>query len=57
LAEYPNLYKCACVGGAVTEWQLYDTAYTERYMGTPLQNAEAYKQSSVLSKISKLPNQ
>ena len=57
LAEYPNIYKAGCVGGAVTDWQLYDTAYTERYMGLPQMNSEEYKQSAVLSKISKLPNQ
>uniref|UniRef100_A0A915P9A7 Uncharacterized protein n=1 Tax=Meloidogyne floridensis TaxID=298350 RepID=A0A915P9A7_9BILA len=57
IAEYPNIYKAAVVGGAVTDWQLYDTAYTERYMGTPQQNAEAYKKSSVISKVDMLPNQ
>nr|CAD2203461.1 unnamed protein product [Meloidogyne enterolobii] len=57
IAEYPNVYKAAVVGGAVTDWQLYDTAYTERYMGTPQQNAEAYKKSSVISKVDMLPNQ
>lgn len=31
LAEYPHLYRASCVGGAVTDWQLYDTAYTERF--------------------------
>lgn len=30
LADYPQIYKAACVGGAVTDWLLYDTAYTER---------------------------
>ena len=34
-------------GGSVTDWQLYDTHYTERYMGLPLENAEGYKNSSV----------
>lgn len=57
LAEYPNIYKASVVGGAVADWQLYDTAYTERYMGTPQQNAEAYKKSSVISKVDMLPNQ
>uniref|UniRef100_A0A915EKU4 Uncharacterized protein n=1 Tax=Ditylenchus dipsaci TaxID=166011 RepID=A0A915EKU4_9BILA len=28
--------RAACAGGAVTDWTLYDTCYTERYMGLPL---------------------
>jgi dipeptidyl-peptidase 4 len=36
-------------GGSVTDWTLYDTHYTERYMGTPTDNAEGYKTSSVLN--------
>lgn len=34
-------------GGSVTDWHLYDTHYTERYMGLPSENAEGYKNSSV----------
>jgi len=30
-------------GGSVTDWQLYDTHYTERFMGTPASNPEGYK--------------
>ncbi len=36
-------------GGSVTDWSLYDTHYTERYMGTPADNADGYKSSSVLN--------
>jgi dipeptidyl-peptidase-4 len=36
-------------GGSVTDWTLYDTHYTERYMGTPADNADGYKSSSVLN--------
>lgn len=35
-------------GGSVTDWSLYDTHYTERYMGTPQTNPEGYKKSSVM---------
>jgi dipeptidyl-peptidase 4 len=38
-------------GGSVTDWHLYDTHYTERYMGLPSENAESYKNSSVESYI------
>jgi dipeptidyl-peptidase-4 len=31
----PELFRCAVVGAPVTDWTLYDTAYTERYLGLP----------------------
>jgi dipeptidyl-peptidase-4 len=36
-------------GSGVTDWSLYDTHYTERFMGTPLSNPEGYKKSSALT--------
>jgi dipeptidyl-peptidase-4 len=33
-------------GGTVADWRNYDTVYTERYMGTPQQNADGYRSSS-----------
>ena len=38
-------------GGSVTDWTLYDTHYTERFMGTMADNAEGYKSSSVLNYV------
>ncbi|PTB84582.1 S9 family peptidase, partial [Pseudidiomarina aestuarii] len=32
-----------------TDWALYDTHYTERYLGTPKDNPEGYQQASVLT--------
>jgi dipeptidyl-peptidase-4 len=41
-------YFAAGVSGApVTDWSLYDTHYTERYLGHPASNAEGYSQSAV----------
>jgi len=34
-------------GGSVTDWHLYDTHYTERFMGLPSENVEGYKNSAV----------
>ena len=36
---------------SVTDWKLYDTHYTERYMGTPDSNPEGYKFGSVLTHV------
>jgi len=51
LAERPDVFHAAVVGAPVTDWTLYDTAYTERYMGLPQDNVEGYQRSSALHKI------
>ncbi|RZK77682.1 MAG: S9 family peptidase [Pedobacter sp.] len=38
-------------GAPVTSWELYDTNYTERFMDTPQENPEGYKNGSVLSYV------
>jgi len=47
LGQNPELYAAGVSGAPVTDWSLYDTAYTERYMGHPLKDKEAYAASSV----------
>jgi dipeptidyl-peptidase 4 len=44
-----DVFTHGMAGGSVTDWTLYDTHYTERYMGTPADNADGYKTSSVLN--------
>jgi dipeptidyl-peptidase-4 len=36
-------------GGSVTDWKLYDSHYTERFMDTPAENPEGYQSGSVMS--------
>lgn len=36
-------------GSSVTDWLLYDSHYTERYMGLPSENPEGYKNGSVMT--------
>ncbi|MGB4861943.1 MAG: S9 family peptidase [Tepidiformaceae bacterium] len=50
----PEVFKVGVAGAPVTDWDGYDTGYTERYMGTPQSNPEGYKDSSVLTHVSKL---
>jgi dipeptidyl-peptidase-4 len=44
----PDVFHAAIAGAPVTDWRLYDTHYTERYLGHPDENAAAYDQSSLL---------
>lgn len=40
-------FKAGVSGAPVTDWRLYDTHYTERYMGNPTKDDDAYTNSSV----------
>jgi dipeptidyl aminopeptidase/acylaminoacyl peptidase len=42
------MFKCGIAGAPPTDWQFYDTIYTERYMSTPQLNPEGYKAASCL---------
>ena len=44
----PTAFHAAIAGAPVTEWRLYDTHYTERYLGDPDERADAYDGSSLL---------
>ena len=40
-------------GGSVTDWRLYDSHYTERFMDLPAENPEGYTSSSVFTHVNK----
>ncbi|PHI37133.1 S9 family peptidase [Pseudoalteromonas sp. GCY] len=42
-----DYFKAGVSGAPVTDWALYDTHYTERYLGHPDTNAKGYEQSAV----------
>lgn len=50
----PDSFAAAVAGAPVTDWRLYDTHYTERYMGTPQENPEGYRTANVISYAGKL---
>ncbi len=50
----PDVFGAAVAGAPVTDWRLYDTHYTERYLGDPASNAHAYERSSLLADAHKL---
>jgi dipeptidyl-peptidase-4 len=45
----PDVFHAAVAGAPVTDQRLYDTAYTERYLGLPDRNPEAYARSSAVT--------
>ncbi len=49
LGRAPNHYACGVAGAPVTDWALYDTHYTERYMNLPAANPEGYEAARVLA--------
>ena len=54
LFNAPNVFKAGAAVSPVTDWRLYDTAYTERYMGTPQENPSGYYESSPINQAQNL---
>ncbi|MBX6333299.1 MAG: DPP IV N-terminal domain-containing protein [Gemmatimonadaceae bacterium] len=51
---YPDLFTVGIANSAVGDWRLYDTIYTERYMGLLGDNASGYAQSSAIENAGKI---
>ena len=49
--EAPEAFSAYVSGAPVTDWSLYDTHYTERFMGKPQDEADAYTKASVLPRL------
>jgi dipeptidyl-peptidase-4 len=50
----PDVFHVAIAGAPVTDWALYDTFYTERYLGTPEEQPDAYRTNSLLDDAASL---
>jgi dipeptidyl-peptidase-4 len=50
----PDAFHAAVAGAPPTDWRLYDTCYTERYLGDPNTSPGAYEHSSLLADAAKL---
>ncbi|MGI5226041.1 prolyl oligopeptidase family serine peptidase [Actinoallomurus sp. CA-142502] len=48
----PDVFHAAVAGAPVTDWTLYDTHYTERYLGDPNEDPEPYERASLISAVS-----
>ena len=54
LEKTPGVYAAAVAGAPVTDWQLYDTHYTERYLGDPARDARSYAESAAVADAPKI---
>lgn len=57
LLQAPGVWKSGIAGAPVTDWTLYDSIWTERYLDTPEDNPEGYRESSVTTHADKLKDQ
>ncbi len=54
MTKFAPFFKVGVAVAPVSDWHLYDTAYTERYMDLPKNNEEGYKSSSALNFVDRL---
>lgn len=54
MVNAPDVFRAGAAVAPVTDWRLYDTIYTERYMGHPADNPDGYRDSSPVNFASQL---
>ncbi|KAA0254041.1 MAG: S9 family peptidase [Acidobacteria bacterium] len=54
LLDAGDVFKVGVAGAPVTDWKLYDSIYTDRYMKLPKENADGYEATSLLEAAGKL---
>ncbi|HWM91074.1 MAG TPA: DPP IV N-terminal domain-containing protein [Thermoanaerobaculia bacterium] len=54
LLQAPGVWKAGIAGAPVTDWNLYDSIWTERYLDTPQDNPDGYRESSPTTHAEKL---
>lgn len=52
--KHPEIFKVAVAGGPVVDWSMYEVMYGERYMDTPQENPEGYKNANMLNYVENL---
>ncbi len=54
MMKAPDVFKVGVAGAPVADYAGYDTAYTEKYLGTPQGNPQGYEQASILTHVDRL---
>jgi dipeptidyl-peptidase 4 len=54
MLRQPNVFKVGVAGGPVTDWNLYEVMYGERYMDTPTENPKGFEESNTLNYVKNL---
>lgn len=54
ITNHPDVFKVAVAGGPVIDWKWYEIMYGERYMDSPLTNADGYEKVSLINKAKDL---
>ncbi|MGE5395771.1 MAG: DPP IV N-terminal domain-containing protein, partial [Candidatus Saccharibacteria bacterium] len=54
MLRHPETFKVGVAGGPVVDWSMYEIMYGERYMDTPQENPDGYKNSNMLNYVQNL---
>lgn len=54
MLKHPEVFEVGVAGGPVTDWNYYEVMYTERYMDSPEQNPEGYKNTVLKNYVDSL---
>lgn len=54
MLSHPETFKVGVAGGPVLDWKYYEAMYGERYMDTPQENPEGYREASMVAKAGQL---
>ena len=54
MLKSPETFKVGVAGGPVIDWSMYEVMYGERYMDTPQENPEGYKNSNLTNHVKNL---
>ena len=54
ISDTTNTFKCGASVAPVTDWTLYDTYYTERYMGLFENNIDGYNRARVFNRLNNI---